>query len=30
MTDQQLAWADKLQADGALGLKFNTTFLTGR
>jgi phosphate transport system permease protein len=29
MTDEQLAWADKLQAEGALGLKFNTTFLTG-
>lgn len=29
MTDDQLAWADKLQAEGSLGLKFNTTFLTG-
>jgi phosphate transport system permease protein len=29
VTDEQLAWADKLQAEGALGLKFNTTFLTG-
>jgi phosphate transport system permease protein len=29
MTDQQLAWATKLEADGSLALKFNTTFLTG-
>ena len=29
LNDQQLAWLDKLQADGALGLKFNKTFLTG-
>jgi phosphate transport system permease protein len=29
VTDEQLAWADKLQSEDALGLKFNTTFLTG-
>ena len=29
LTDEQLAWAARLQAEGALGLKFNTTFLTG-
>ena len=29
LSDQQLAWASKLQSDGALGLKFNKTFLTG-
>ena len=29
LTDQQLAWSDKLQAEGALALKFNKTFLTG-
>jgi phosphate transport system permease protein len=29
LTDQQLAWADKLSAEGALKLRFNTTFLTG-
>ena len=29
LSDQQLAWAGKLQSDGALGLKFNKTFLTG-
>lgn len=29
LSDQQLAWTDKLKADGALGLKFNKTFLTG-
>jgi phosphate transport system permease protein len=29
MSDQQLAWAAKLAAEGALELKFNTTFLTG-
>jgi phosphate transport system permease protein len=29
LSDQQLAWAEKLEADGALKLKFNTTFLTG-
>ena len=29
LNDQQLAWADKLEADGALALEFNKTFLTG-
>jgi phosphate transport system permease protein len=29
LSDQQLAWTEKLSADGALGLKFNKTFLTG-
>jgi phosphate transport system permease protein len=29
LSDQQLAWTDKLEADGSLGLKFNQTFLTG-
>jgi phosphate transport system permease protein len=29
LSDRQLAWADTLEAEGALGLKFNTTFLTG-
>ena len=29
LSDRQLAWTEKLSADGALGLKFNKTFLTG-
>jgi phosphate transport system permease protein len=29
LNDRQLAWLDKLIADGALELKFNKTFLTG-
>jgi phosphate transport system permease protein len=29
LTDQQLAWSDKLAAEGALALRFNTNFLTG-
>jgi phosphate transport system permease protein len=29
LSDQQLAWSDKLQAEGALALKFNKTFVTG-
>jgi phosphate transport system permease protein len=29
LTESQLAWADQLEAEGALALKFNTTFLTG-
>jgi phosphate transport system permease protein len=29
LNDRQIAWAAKLQADGALALKFNTNFLTG-
>ncbi len=29
LNDRQLAWLDKLAADGALGLKFNKTFITG-
>ena len=29
LNNQQLAYADKLQAENALALKFNTTFLTG-
>ena len=29
LNDQQLAYADKLQAEDALALRFNTTFLTG-
>jgi phosphate transport system permease protein len=29
LTDQQLGWIDKLLAEGALTLKFNTTFVTG-
>jgi phosphate transport system permease protein len=29
LNDQQLQWLDKLDAEGALALKFNTTFLTG-
>jgi phosphate transport system permease protein len=29
VTDQQLAWTAKLEAEGALALKFNSTFLTG-
>jgi phosphate transport system permease protein len=29
LTEAQLAWADQLEAEGALALKFNTTFLTG-
>jgi len=29
LNDRQLAWLDKLAADGALELKFNKTFLTG-
>jgi len=29
LNDRQLAWLDKLTADGALELKFNKTFLTG-
>ncbi len=28
LSDQQLGWVDKLQAEGALGLKFNKTFLS--
>jgi phosphate transport system permease protein len=28
LSEQQLAWTDKLAADGALKLKFNTTFIT--
>jgi phosphate transport system permease protein len=28
LTDQQLGWIDQLQAEGALGLKFNKTFLS--
>jgi phosphate transport system permease protein len=28
LTDQQLQWLDQLSAEGALALKFNTTFLT--
>jgi phosphate transport system permease protein len=29
LTDEQLGWADKLAAEGALEFKFNKTFLTG-
>jgi phosphate transport system permease protein len=29
LSDQQLAWTDKLTADDALQLKFNTSFITG-
>ena len=29
VSDQQLAWADKLRAEGAIALKFNKTFVTG-
>jgi phosphate transport system permease protein len=29
LSDQQLAWTDKLESEGALGLKFNKTFVTG-
>jgi phosphate transport system permease protein len=29
LSDQQLAWADRLESEGALELKFNTNFLTG-
>lgn len=29
LNDQQLAWTDKLRAEGALELKFNKTFVTG-
>jgi len=29
LNDDQLRWTDKLEADGALTLKFNRTFLTG-
>jgi phosphate transport system permease protein len=29
LSDAQIGWIDKLRADGALGLKFNKTFLTG-
>jgi phosphate transport system permease protein len=29
LSDQQLAWADKLKADDALSLRFNTNFITG-
>ena len=29
LSDRQLRWADKLEADGALALRFNKTFLTG-
>jgi phosphate transport system permease protein len=29
LSDQQLAWTDKLRGEDALGLKFNTIFLTG-
>ncbi len=28
LTDRQLGWIDQLQAEGALGLKFNKTFLS--
>ncbi len=28
LSDQQLGWVDQLQAEGALGLKFNKTFLS--
>src|SRR5205085_5759475 len=29
LNDAQLAWADKLRADGALALRFNEVFVTG-
>jgi phosphate transport system permease protein len=29
LSDQQIGWIDKLQAEGALELRFNTTFVTG-
>lgn len=29
LSDQQVAWADKLEAEGALELRFNTHFVTG-
>jgi phosphate transport system permease protein len=29
LSDRQLVWTDQLSASGALGLKFNKTFLTG-
>ena len=29
LSDRQLAWVDTLEGEGALGLKFNKTFLTG-
>jgi phosphate transport system permease protein len=29
LSDEQLGWTDKLRAEGALALKFNTTFLRG-
>lgn len=29
MSDNQLAWADRLKAEGALALKFNVNFITG-
>ena len=29
LSDQQLAWTDKLTAEGALALKFNANFVTG-
>ena len=29
LNDRQLAWLEKLRADGAVALKFNKTFLTG-
>jgi phosphate transport system permease protein len=29
LSDQQLGWVDKLEAEGSLALKFNTTFVTG-
>ena len=29
LSDAQLSWVEQLEADGALALKFNTTFLTG-
>ena len=29
LSDQQLAWIDKLRGEGALALKFNKTFVTG-
>jgi phosphate transport system permease protein len=29
LSDQQLAWTDKLAAEGALAVKFNKTFITG-
>ena len=29
LSDVQLAWADQLRSEGALALKFNSTFLTG-